>query len=128
MYNYIKNMHAMLMQTAKPCFKINMFNYFSSYIVLYNTHSSVSLISLSLLIQNSAESVESVMFQVHERSVESDFLLIILRELLESRSEIKVILMSATLDAEKFSAYFKHCPVISIPGRTFPVQVNYITV
>lgn len=62
--------------------------------------------------------------QVHERSVQSDFLLIILRQLLQSRPDLKVILMSATLDAEKFSAYFQHCPVISIPGRTFPVEVS----
>lgn len=61
---------------------------------------------------------------MHERSVQSDFLLIILRQLLQSRPDLKVILMSATLDAEKFSSYFQRCPVISIPGRTFPVEVS----
>ncbi|KAH3725266.1 hypothetical protein DPMN_051100, partial [Dreissena polymorpha] len=64
--------------------------------------------------------------EVHERSVQSDFLLIILRQLLTKRSDLKVILMSATLDAEKFSSYFKHCPVINIPGRTFPVKVYHV--
>ncbi|XP_052808970.1 ATP-dependent RNA helicase DHX29-like [Mya arenaria] len=64
--------------------------------------------------------------EVHERSVQSDFLLIVLKRLLNQRSDLKVILMSATLDAQKFSAYFKHCPVINIPGRTFPVQVYHV--
>ncbi|XP_060558929.1 ATP-dependent RNA helicase dhx29-like [Ruditapes philippinarum] len=64
--------------------------------------------------------------EVHERSVQSDFLLIILQQLLKQRSDLKVILMSATLDADKFSAYFSHCPVINIPGRTFPVEVFHV--
>ena len=62
--------------------------------------------------------------QVHERSVQSDFLLIILKRLLTLRQDLKVILMSATIDTDRFSAYFQHCPVINIPGRTFPVQVG----
>ncbi|WAR09447.1 DHX29-like protein, partial [Mya arenaria] len=52
--------------------------------------------------------------EVHERSVQSDFLLIVLKRLLDQRSDLKVILMSATLDAQKFSAYFKHCPVYHV--------------
>lgn len=60
---------------------------------------------------------------MHERSVQSDFLLVILKRLMLKRPDLKVILMSATLDSEKFSGYFQHCPVINIPGRTFPVQV-----
>ena len=64
--------------------------------------------------------------QVHERSVQSDFLLIILKRLLTLRQDLKVILMSATIDTDRFSAYFQHCPVINIPGRTFPVQVGLV--
>lgn len=64
--------------------------------------------------------------EVHERSIESDFLLIILKTLLQHRKDLKVILMSATLDAERISAYFGGCPTVSVPGRTFPVQVNYL--
>ncbi|XP_071109259.1 ATP-dependent RNA helicase dhx29-like [Haliotis cracherodii] len=64
--------------------------------------------------------------EVHERSVQSDFLMIVVKEILRQRRDLKVILMSATLDSEKFSAYFSHCPVINIPGRTFPVQVYHI--
>jgi len=65
---------------------------------------------------------------VHERSVQSDFLLIILQQVMKVRPDLKVILMSATLDADKFSSYFRHCPVLSIPGRTFPVEVCTTTI
>lgn len=64
--------------------------------------------------------------EVHERSIESDFLLIILKELLEVRKDLKVILMSATVDAEKISQFFGGCPFMQVPGRTFPVNVNYL--
>ncbi|XP_033098056.1 ATP-dependent RNA helicase dhx29-like [Anneissia japonica] len=64
--------------------------------------------------------------EVHERSVQSDFLLIHLKKILKNRSNFKVILMSATVDSSKMSAYFSHCPVVSIPGRTYPVQVLHL--
>lgn len=64
--------------------------------------------------------------EVHERSIESDFLLIVLRELLKVRKDIKVVLMSATVDAEKISAYFNGCQSMTVPGRTYPVNVNYL--
>lgn len=64
--------------------------------------------------------------EVHERSIESDFLLIVLKSLLQQRKDLKVVLMSATLDAEKISAFFGGCPYLAVPGRTFPVQVNYL--
>ena len=64
--------------------------------------------------------------EVHERSIESDFLLIVLKSLMVQRPDLKVVLMSATLDADKISAFFGGCPVLQVPGRTFPVQVNYL--
>lgn len=60
--------------------------------------------------------------EVHERSAESDFLLMLLKELLHKRSNLKIILMSATLKSEIFSSYFKGAPVLCIPGKTFPVE------
>lgn len=66
------------------------------------------------------------MDEVHERSEESDFLLLILKELLVKRPEFKVILMSATLNANLFSDYFKDAPVLEIPGRTFPVEQIFL--
>ncbi|KAM3939787.1 ATP-dependent RNA helicase DHX29 [Leptodactylus fuscus] len=64
--------------------------------------------------------------EVHERTVQSDFLLIILREILHKRSDLHLILMSATVDSDKFSNYFSHCPIIRISGRTYPVEVFHL--
>uniref|UniRef100_A0A667Z412 ATP-dependent RNA helicase DHX29 n=1 Tax=Myripristis murdjan TaxID=586833 RepID=A0A667Z412_9TELE len=64
--------------------------------------------------------------EVHERSVQSDFLLTILKDVVMRRSDLRLVLMSATVDCNKFSSYFNHCPVVSIPGRTFPVEVFHL--
>jgi len=64
--------------------------------------------------------------EVHERSIETDFLLIVLKTLLAKRKDLKVILMSATVDADKFATYMGHCPVLQVPGRTFPVTTQYL--
>ncbi|KAJ1980822.1 helicase [Dimargaris xerosporica] len=63
--------------------------------------------------------------EVHERSVDSDLLLIILRNLLPRRPDLKVILMSATLQSQRFQSYFATSMVIDIPGVTFPVRQIY---
>lgn len=67
-----------------------------------------------------------VLDEVHERTIDSDFLLIVLKKLLEKRKDLKVILMSATVDAERFSNYLGRAPVLNVPGRTFPVQVKFL--
>ncbi|KAH0590581.1 hypothetical protein H2248_000717 [Termitomyces sp. 'cryptogamus'] len=64
--------------------------------------------------------------EVHERTIESDFLLIVLKSLLAQRSDLRVILMSATVDAEKISEFFNNCPTLHVPGRTFPVDVRFL--
>jgi len=72
-----------------------------------------------------------ILDEVHERDVNSDFLLIILRYLVQRRSDIKVILMSATINAESFANYFaikkgSPIPMLEIPGKTFPVSDFYL--
>lgn len=64
--------------------------------------------------------------EVHERSEESDFLLLVLKKLMVIRSDLKIILMSATLNAGIFCDYFGNVPVLEIPGRTFPVQQFFL--
>ncbi|XP_066534842.1 putative ATP-dependent RNA helicase DHX57 isoform X2 [Hoplias malabaricus] len=64
--------------------------------------------------------------EVHERTEESDFLLLVLKDLMVQRSDLKIILMSATLNADLFSEYFNSCPTIHIPGRTFPVEQFFL--
>jgi ATP-dependent RNA helicase DHX29 len=67
-----------------------------------------------------------VLDEVHERTIDSDFLLIVLRKLMTRRPDLKVVLMSATVDADRFSKYLDGAPVLNVPGRTFPVQVKYL--
>uniref|UniRef100_A0A1A8UE18 Putative ATP-dependent RNA helicase DHX57 n=1 Tax=Nothobranchius furzeri TaxID=105023 RepID=A0A1A8UE18_NOTFU len=64
--------------------------------------------------------------EVHERTEESDFLLLVLKDLIAQRPDLKIILMSATLDAALFSDYFFDCPTIHIPGRAFPVDQFFL--
>ncbi|KAI9090786.1 hypothetical protein K1719_028639 [Acacia pycnantha] len=59
--------------------------------------------------------------EIHERGMNEDFLIIILRDLLPRRPDLRLILMSATINADLFSKYFANAPTIHIPGFTFPV-------
>ncbi|KAH0624092.1 hypothetical protein JD844_007453 [Phrynosoma platyrhinos] len=63
-----------------------------------------------------------ILDEIHERNLQSDVLMTIIKDLLSIRLDLKVILMSATLNAEKFSEYFDNCPMIHIPGFTYPVK------
>ncbi|KAF2759957.1 ATP-dependent RNA helicase A [Pseudovirgaria hyperparasitica] len=67
-----------------------------------------------------------VIDEVHERSIDTDFLLIVLRGLMERRPDLRVILMSATVDAQTFSRYLGDAPILNVPGRTFPVNTRYL--
>ncbi len=67
-----------------------------------------------------------VLDEVHERSIDSDFLLIVLRKLLKRRPDLRVVLMSATVNAERFSEYLDGAPIMNVPGRTFPVDTKYL--
>jgi len=63
--------------------------------------------------------------EAHERSLNIDFLLGYLKQLLPQRPELKVIVTSATLDAEKFSRHFGNAPVIEVSGRLYPIEVRW---
>lgn len=63
--------------------------------------------------------------EAHERTIATDVLFGLLKKTLKRRPDMKLIVTSATLDADKFSEYFYKCPIFSIPGRTFPVEVMY---
>ncbi|KAK7343440.1 hypothetical protein VNO77_12188 [Canavalia gladiata] len=64
--------------------------------------------------------------EIHERGMNEDFLLIILKDLLPHRPELKLILMSATLDSDLFSSYFNGAPILNIPGFTYPVRTHFL--
>ncbi|MPX90205.1 ATP-dependent RNA helicase HrpA [Salinivibrio sp. VYel1] len=63
--------------------------------------------------------------EAHERSLNIDFILGYLRELLPKRPDLKVIITSATIDPERFSKHFNNAPMIEVSGRTYPVEVRY---
>ncbi|KAJ5653803.1 ATP-dependent RNA helicase DHX8 [Penicillium lividum] len=63
--------------------------------------------------------------EAHERTISTDILFGLLKKTVKRRPDLRVIVTSATLDAEKFSEYFNGCPIFSIPGRTYPVEIMY---
>ena len=63
--------------------------------------------------------------EAHERSLNIDFLLGYLKQLLPKRPDLKVIITSATIEVERFSEFFNEAPVIEVSGRTFPVDIRY---
>jgi len=63
--------------------------------------------------------------EAHERTIATDVLFALLKKAMKRRPDLKVIATSATLDADKFSSYFNECPIFTIPGRTFPVEILY---
>lgn len=63
--------------------------------------------------------------EAHERSLNIDFILGYLRQLLPKRPDLKVIITSATIDPQRFSRHFHQAPIVEVSGRTYPVEVRY---
>ncbi|MGL5336912.1 MAG: helicase-related protein, partial [Enterovibrio sp.] len=63
--------------------------------------------------------------EAHERSLNIDFILGYLKQLLPKRPDLKVIITSATIDPQRFSSHFNNAPIITVSGRTYPVEVRY---
>lgn len=63
--------------------------------------------------------------EAHERTLATDILMGLLKEVVRQRHDLKIIIMSATLDAGKFQEYFDKAPLMTIPGRTHPVEIFY---
>jgi ATP-dependent helicase HrpA len=66
-----------------------------------------------------------ILDEAHERSLNIDFLIGYLKKLVEIRSDLKVVVTSATIDAERFSRHFDNAPVIEVSGRLYPVEMRY---
>lgn len=64
--------------------------------------------------------------EIHERDVNSDFIMVVLRDMVTTYPDLRVILMSATIDTTLFSEYFGSCPVIEVPGRVSCFKLNIL--
>ncbi|KAM3480997.1 hypothetical protein MY8738_004688 [Beauveria namnaoensis] len=64
--------------------------------------------------------------EAHERTMPADTLMALLKRALTRRKDLKIIIMSATINAEKFTQYFNNCPVLQVPGRTYEVDIRHI--
>ncbi|XP_075220510.1 dosage compensation regulator mle isoform X1 [Lycorma delicatula] len=64
--------------------------------------------------------------EIHERDVNTDFIMVVLRDMVHTYPDLRLILMSATIDTSLFSRYFNDCPVVEVPGRAFPVQAYFL--
>ncbi|CAD0030300.1 unnamed protein product [Aureobasidium pullulans] len=63
--------------------------------------------------------------EAHERTLHTDILFGLIKDIARGRPDLKILISSATLDAQKFSSYFDDAPIMNIPGRTFDVEMNY---
>jgi ATP-dependent helicase HrpB len=68
-----------------------------------------------------------VIDEFHERSIHADLALALAREAWRARNDLRIVVMSATLDAGAVAAFLGDCPVIEVPGRTFPLEIQYRT-
>ena len=68
-----------------------------------------------------------ILDEAHERTLHTDVLFCLLKELVAKRKDLKLLITSATLDDVKFSKYFNDAPIVHVSGRTFAVQIRYLS-
>ncbi|XP_066147044.1 dosage compensation regulator mle isoform X1 [Euwallacea fornicatus] len=98
--------------------------------VLPRPYGSVLFCTVGVLLrklENGLRGVSHVIVdEIHERDVNSDFVMVVLRDMIHTYPDLRVILMSATIDTTLFSKYFNNCPVLEIEGKAFPVKQYFL--
>ncbi|XP_054835907.1 ATP-dependent RNA helicase A isoform X2 [Eublepharis macularius] len=98
--------------------------------VLPRPHASVMFCTVGVLLRKLEAGIRGISHvivdEIHERDINTDFLLVVLRDVVQAYPEIRVILMSATIDTSMFCEYYFNCPIIEVYGRTYPVQEYFL--
>ncbi|CAH2311359.1 ATP-dependent RNA helicase A isoform X1 [Pelobates cultripes] len=98
--------------------------------MLPRPHASVLFCTVGVLLRKLESGIRGISHvivdEIHERDINTDFLLVVLRDVIQTFPDIRVILMSATIDTSMFCEYFFNCPIIEVFGRTFPVQEYFL--
>uniref|UniRef100_A0A3P8WSM2 RNA helicase n=1 Tax=Cynoglossus semilaevis TaxID=244447 RepID=A0A3P8WSM2_CYNSE len=97
--------------------------------VLPRPHASILFCTVVLLrkLEAGIRGISHVIVdEIHERDINTDFLMVVLRDVVQAFPDVRIVLMSATIDTSMFREYFFNCPVIEVFGRTFPVQEYFL--
>uniref|UniRef100_A0A8C4SGW0 RNA helicase n=1 Tax=Erpetoichthys calabaricus TaxID=27687 RepID=A0A8C4SGW0_ERPCA len=98
--------------------------------MLPRPHASVMFCTVGVLLRKLEAGIRGISHvivdEIHERDLNTDFLLVVLRDVVKAFPQVRIILMSATIDTTMFREYFFNCPVIEVFGRTFPVQEYFL--
>ncbi|XP_075363970.1 ATP-dependent RNA helicase A isoform X2 [Mycteria americana] len=98
--------------------------------VLPRPHASVMFCTVGVFLRKVEAGIRGISHvivdEIHERDINTDFLLVVLRDVVQAYPEIRVILMSATIDTSMFCEYFFNCPIVEVFGRTYPVQDYFL--
>ncbi|XP_036452301.1 ATP-dependent RNA helicase A isoform X1 [Colossoma macropomum] len=98
--------------------------------ILPRPHASVLFCTVGVLLRKLEAGIRGISHvivdEIHERDLNTDFLMVVLRDVVQAFPDVRIILMSATIDTTMFREYFFNCPVIEVFGRTYPVQEYFL--